>query len=66
MNAIIPPKKYLRERHVCIRYDFGKSTLYRWIAEGRFPAGTKFGPRMRRWDLTELEAWEAQQNGGAE
>jgi prophage regulatory protein len=38
------------------RYEIGRSTLYRWIKDGRFPAPKKLGPRIARWDLTETDA----------
>ncbi len=34
------------------------TTLYRWIAEGRFPPGVKLGPNTRAWTEDEIEAWE--------
>lgn len=36
-----------------------KSTLRRWVQEGRFPAGHKLGAQVVRWDRRELEAWAA-------
>lgn len=31
-------------------------TLRRWIAEGLFPPPLKFGRKVRRWDVLELQA----------
>lgn len=32
-----------------------RATLYRWIKEGRFPAGFKLGPNIRVWTEDEAE-----------
>ena len=34
-----------------------KSTLFRLVRAGKFPAPIAIGPRARRWRAAELEAW---------
>jgi prophage regulatory protein len=34
-----------------------RSTLYRWIAEGRFCPQVKIGPRASAWYLHEVQNW---------
>ena len=49
---------WMNYRQVCRLYGIGSSTLYRWIAEGRFPAGQKLGPHSTRWHRDTLTTWE--------
>ncbi|MBQ7315545.1 MAG: helix-turn-helix domain-containing protein [Clostridia bacterium] len=48
-------QEYYSVRQLANRYGVSVSTLYRWVREGRFPAGHAWGPRTRRWKRTELE-----------
>ncbi len=43
-----------------------RTTLYRWIAQGRFPAGIKLGRNTRVWREDQVEAWLAAQTAGRE
>jgi prophage regulatory protein len=35
----------------------GRSTIYRWIAEGTFPSPVRLGPRAIAWRWADLELW---------
>ena len=35
----------------------GRSTIYRWIAEGTFPLPERLGPRAVAWRWSDLERW---------
>jgi prophage regulatory protein len=35
----------------------GRSTLYQWMAEGRFPKPVRVGNRLVRWRLSDIDAW---------
>lgn len=48
-------KAYYTPREVMARYGISRTTLYRWIREGRLPCGKVWGPRVRRWSREELE-----------
>jgi excisionase family DNA binding protein len=37
----------------------GRSTIYRWIDDGRFPGPIEIGPGCVRWREDEVEAWKA-------
>ena len=37
--------------------SLGRSTIYRRIAEGTFPAPLALGPGCVRWDADHLQAW---------
>lgn len=38
-----------------------RSTIYRWIALKRFPAGVGLTGGQRRWPMSEILAWKAEQ-----
>jgi excisionase family DNA binding protein len=48
-------KNYASVATGAICYSISEKTLRRWIAEGRL-TGYRFGPRMIRIDLNELES----------
>ena len=60
-----PKYQWLTYLDVCNRYRIGSSTLYRWIADKRFPAGVMMGRKSRRWNIDELVEWEKEQEGAA-
>jgi prophage regulatory protein len=35
----------------------GRSTIYRWIAEGSFPAPVRLGRRAVAWRWSDLDRW---------
>lgn len=35
----------------------GRSTIYRWIADGSFPAPVQLGPRAVAWRWSDLDRW---------
>ena len=40
------------------------ATVWRWVAEGKFPKPFKLGPNTTVFDLDQVEAFLAQQAGG--
>ncbi|MDE0072556.1 MAG: AlpA family transcriptional regulator [Gammaproteobacteria bacterium] len=52
-----PATRFLRVSEVQARTSLGRSTIYRWSAEGRFPAPVMLGGRVARWVEAEIEAW---------
>ncbi len=51
----LPATGYIRLPDVLERIPVSKSTLYKWIAEGKFPKPTKkFGDRIAVWDVQEI------------
>ena len=40
------------------------ATIWRWMAEGKFPRPFKLGPNTTVWDLDQVEAFLAQQAAG--
>jgi prophage regulatory protein len=35
----------------------GRSTIYRWIANGSFPSPVRLGPRAVAWRRSDLDRW---------
>lgn len=35
----------------------GRSTIYRWVADGSFPPPVRLGPRAVAWRWSDLDAW---------
>lgn len=54
---------YYRIFELTKRYGVSKATIYRWIADGRFPAPIKLGPNTSAWKTTDLEAFESSLEG---
>jgi prophage regulatory protein len=40
-----------------------RSTLHKWVAEGRFPKPVKLGPAVTAWRVEDVRAWIAKQPG---
>lgn len=53
---------FLRDIEVAKRYKLSRSTIWRWVNEGRFPSPMKLGPSSTRWRLSDLEEWECLQS----
>lgn len=51
--------RLLRRSEVQRLCQIGRSTIYRLIREGLFPAPVRVGPRAVRWPEHELAAWLA-------
>nr|WP_310758572.1 AlpA family phage regulatory protein [Candidatus Palauibacter soopunensis] len=52
-----PATRFLRISEVQARTSLGRSTIYRWAAEDRFPAPVLLGGRVARWIEAEIEEW---------
>jgi prophage regulatory protein len=49
----------LRLADVSMTVGLKRSSIYRYVAEGRFPAPIKVGERSVRWKLADILAWRA-------
>lgn len=47
----------LKLTDVCARTSMGKTSIYRKIDQGTFPAPVQVGPKMVRWKKSEIDAW---------
>jgi len=53
--------KILRLPAVLSRTGLGRSTVYLYISEGRFPRPISLGPRAVGWLESEIDTWLEQQ-----
>lgn len=49
--------RILRLTTVLQRTGLSRSTVYAWIAEGRFPKLVSLGPNSVGWRETDIDAW---------
>ncbi|MEW6647828.1 MAG: AlpA family phage regulatory protein [Pseudomonadota bacterium] len=57
-----PSHTYISDRQIAERFSISRSTLWRWVAQGNFPAPFHLSPGCTRWRLSCVEAWEAERN----
>jgi prophage regulatory protein len=56
---------YLSDVHLAERYQVARPTIWRWARNDKdFPKPVKLSPGCSRWNLAELESWEARRSGG--
>jgi prophage regulatory protein len=53
-------QRLLRLAEVSTMVGLKRSAIYRYVAEGRFPAPIKVGERSVRWRLVDVLAWRSQ------
>ena len=53
------PPVFLRMPNVMRLTGLGRSTIYRLIAEDKFPAQVRIGTRAVGWRWSDLERWSA-------
>ena len=42
------------------------ATIWRWVAQGKFPAPFKLGPKTTVFDLDQVDEWLAKQSVGSQ
>lgn len=56
--------KFLSDKQIAKRYGVSRATVWRWLRAGKFPKSIKINGSTR-WRITDLEQWEAEQEGVA-
>jgi len=51
------PTRLIRIKEVQHRTGLGRSTIYRWMAEGKFPRPVRLGTIAVAWQEKEIENW---------
>ncbi|MDV3469060.1 AlpA family transcriptional regulator [Stenotrophomonas sp. C3(2023)] len=59
MAATTPPVVFIRLPEVIRRTGMGKTTVYKRVRDGAFPAPVQLGEGMVAWIEAEVEAWQA-------
>ncbi|WP_249554930.1 AlpA family transcriptional regulator [Shewanella sp. 8A] len=55
--------KLIRLKKVSELTGLGRSSIYNYMTEGRFPKSVKLGPRLVAWVEEEVQAWIAARIG---
>ncbi len=63
-STILPPEGFARLKTVRAVLGVGRTTITRWVAEGRIPAPVKIGSRAIAWEVNALRAAMAKMAGG--
>ena len=53
----VPKTRLIRLKEVQHRVGLGRSTIYRWMAEGEFPKPVPLGGHAVAWVESEVEEW---------
>lgn len=56
---------HLSDKQIAELYNVHPKTPWRWAREGKFPKPVKLTTGCTRWRVADLEAWEAEREGGA-
>ena len=54
--------KFLRISDVSEKTGLGKSTIWLWIKQNKFPKPTKLSSRVTVWKNSDLEEWISSRN----
>lgn len=64
-RAMAEPRRVsrlIRLKEVQHRVGLGRSTIYRWMAEGRFPKPVQLGGHAVAWTQEDIDDWIARQS----
>ena len=53
-------EKYLRINEVVVMLSVGKSTVWAWMKESKFPKPIKLSEFVTVWKLSDIEEWVQQ------
>tara|TARA_E500000305_G_C3906850_1_gene181428 strand:- start:424 stop:639 length:216 start_codon:yes stop_codon:yes gene_type:complete len=51
------PTRLIRIKEVQHRVGLGRSTIYRWMAQGKFPRPVQLGGHAVAWTEDQLDEW---------
>jgi excisionase family DNA binding protein len=54
LGVCVVPEQLYNVGQVCAMLQVARSTIWKWIAERRFPAPVRVGPQARRWRASDL------------
>ena len=49
---------WLSVKEVCRRMNISQTTFYEGIKNGLLPPGFAFGPKTKRWRMSDIQAWQ--------
>ncbi len=56
--------RLIRLKEVQYRVGLGRSTIYRWMAEGKFPKPVQLGGYAVAWAQEDIDAWICNRENG--
>jgi prophage regulatory protein len=59
LDPVLNAQRLLRLAEVSTMIGLGRSSIYRYVREGRFPSPINVGYRSVRWKLADVLAWRA-------
>jgi len=59
LDPALNAQRLIRLAEVATMLGIGRSTIYKYIGEGTFPAPVKVGYRSVRWKLADVLAWKS-------
>lgn len=57
---------WMTVKQVCEELNISDSTFYAWVNAGLLPEGVAFGPRSKRWKMSDIRAWQKSKNHHAQ
>lgn len=60
-TPVLPDTGFLRQAQVLLFVPFSKSTLWRRVLDGNFPAPVKLSANVTAWRAEDLRRWIAEQ-----
>jgi prophage regulatory protein len=63
-RTVEPPRLFARLPTVIEATGLGRSTIYRLVASGAFPAPVQLGPRAVAWRWSDLDHWSQSRQSG--
>ena len=62
----LPRTGFIRQSLLLKCLPFSKSTLWRWVKAGLFPAPVRLSVGITAWRAEDVQRWIAEREGGAE
>ena len=56
-DATNRPTRLIRIKEVQHRVGLGRSTIYRWMAKGKFPKPVQLGGYTIAWKESDIDSW---------
>lgn len=61
-TPLLPAEGFVRISQVLAVVPVSRTTLWRWVKEGKFPASVKLTPEITAWPVQAVRAWIAERN----
>lgn len=55
---------YLKDTDLAKKFGISRASIWRWVKTNNFPHPIKFSPCCTRWNLEDVEKWQAARDGG--